>query len=689
MRRTKLFPFLLATAAFSVSACTSDSNEDTGGGTPDMGTVTPTDTGVPPDLGLPPDTGVPDLGPMPCLRDQGGQANRGCDPGEVCNLITGMCEAGRACTQDNECNPCSDLQNPEDCGHGFNLTAWCDANHGNVCVRSKAPCEPCSGVDDTSCGRPHPALPNITVSCLDYGNGEFFCGRSGNLGCPDGFAQDQDGMCRRMAGCDPDPVICPLGQQGQSCTSSQICPGETCPDTGGARCSTNDLPGSLGTCIGFCTSNADCDPATPICNTGNGICIAGCTAGSCPGGQVCHSDGFCAGPCNDNATCEADPRYGPDTYCNLRTQVQAPRLFKSYRDENACAPLGCERPVDCPQPGVVCDLLVSPPECVPGCFTSEDDCLSGEVCKRGPQGNYDREGCRALENKTDDTEIGVCCNPGCTDRVLQCDINDFCCGQEGSPYEDETTCLTVTSTSPTQAQPGECFEMGSPSPWCTDCDGSAIAQCMGPGDCANGAPCVQTGMGNFCGCENDTHCGPGLACSGADPSTMPPTPGFCLGCNSGWTPGFNVDPNINGGQPFQEQEWCVGIAMGVGVCQVSCNPAAIDNGCPRGWACGPVVPGCLQDADCGGLPCVGADTTQMPPIPGRCQCGTNGNMDVACPPDLNDVNGVVSADITNPRCVEIFGDGEFYCIAGYNCSPPPLQVNMMTGAQNYPLGCGF
>ena len=53
----------------------------------------------------------------------------------------------------------------------------------------------------------------------------------------------------------------------------------------------------------------------------------------------------------------------------------------------------------------------------------------------------------ALATKTSSTEVGVCCNPGCTDRVQQCAISQFCCGEIGSPYQDPNSCLKITATS--------------------------------------------------------------------------------------------------------------------------------------------------------------------------------------------------------------------------------------------------
>jgi hypothetical protein len=559
------------------------------------------------------------------------------------------CVPGRACTTDTDCNTCSDVINPQDCGHGYHLTAWCDPNHGNVCTRSRSPCEPCT--QDSDCGRVHPLDGNARNTCVDYGGGQRFCGRPCTQGCPDGFACNNENVCTRMQGCAAEPVICPEDPNpGVNCTRPaphQVCPGESCGSPAAGRCSTNDRPGALGICIGFCTQDADCPPETPICNPRNGICIAGCAKGSCPAGQVCHADGFCDAPCAADGDCENNPKYGPDTYCNLPPPPARPppRYYKGgmmgYRDDFSCAPLGCERNVDCVVSGIVCDKTQLPPACAPGCYEA-DDCLAAEVCRRGPQRQYTEQECRALPEKDPgEAELGVCCDPGCQNLELDCGFMQWCCGEDldpniMEPFENAANCGSPTATIARQALPGECFDMDA-DPWCRTC--------MGNDDC-----------------------------------NMPP---------SAWTPGYNGNP------PVQEQEFCIPIAMGVAACGITCNPdldlAGIHT-CPRLWNCGPLMHPCFQDADCNGLACIGANPGMN--IPGACRCGENGTASAVCP------QASIVGGVDNPRCVEkgtmaLQGPpgsvpGEFYCVMGFNCTPPPLQViNMMTGETNYPAACGF
>ena len=668
MRRNRLLLSSSLVFAMAAAACSSDSDSPPGTtGTPDAGF----DSGVSviPDAGEEvPDLGPPDVGFAPCNYDKGGFLNRGCDEGFVCNLEMDppQCVPGKSCQTNRDCDPCSDLISPEECGHGYPLTAWCDPSHGNVCVRSKAPCETCNS--NAECGFTHPLFNSEQQECIDYPGGERFCSRPSTFGCPDGFQADADGRCFRAGGCAAEPVICPKNDDPiPDCQGTgQICDGETCPDTGGARCSTNDQPGALGICIGFCESNADCPPQLPVCNQRNGICITPCTKGTCPAGRTCHADGFCAAPCNDNSFCENDPRYGPDTYCNVPVQPP-PRYFKTYHDPNSCQALGCERAVDCGGAGRVCDPSTSPPTCVDGCYTTED-CASGELCKDAPLPpdgqNYSREQCRAFETLSDENEaiIGACCNPGCLDRNFQCGLNEWCCGEPDSPYEQASTCLSITSTGGRQAQPGECFELvdgtsaAGRNQWCSSCEPAGFNGRSAADECSSDARGMVPG-----------------------PDGM-----------AGWSPGLNQDPNVNNGNPFRELEFCNNVSiMGAPplvICGTSCNPNSADKykGCPGGQSCEPIFAPCCQNADCGGLECAGADCGAMPAVAGRCQCGSNGVPSASCPNDY----ALIDRTVPFPRCVESGSEGNLFCLSAYNCVPRSITpIPNTPSGFNYPTAC--
>ncbi|MEE2904151.1 MAG: hypothetical protein VYC39_17625 [Myxococcota bacterium] len=579
---------------------------------------------------------------IPCVRDQD------CESGFVCQLDISprMCVKGTDCsTNPNICDSCFTLTGQQiECGHGFHIQAYCSAEHGNVCVRDLSACEPCQ--TDAECGELSILLGGAENKCIEYPDGNKYCGRaSTGAACPRGFVANDQNQCIRTAGCPARTVVCPEGMTGQACTGTdQICPGVECPGTEGAKCSNNEVPGAMGVCVNYCSTNADCPAATPICNVNSGICIAGCTKDSCAGNEVCHADGFCGPPCDENTFCEMETKFGDDYYCNKPGQPP-PRIFKGYYDRNSCQRKGCEKPEDCGSAGRVCDPKQTPyPACVEGCYTA-GDCLSGYICRDpgpgGPKPSYSRAECRGLAEKGSDEDVGVCCNPGCTNRNLQCGFNQFCCGEEGSPYEDPTTCFTKSSTGTRQAEPGECFD-------------------------------IQPGPGNMIGAATDS---PWCVQCADNPD-----------CNSNFTFGFNSDPDIDGGAPFQEQEWCQPVAMGgPNFCTVTCNPNNKEGGtagCPRLWNCVPNTPPCFQDADCNGLECIGEDTSQDPPIPGQCLCGMGGQVTAACPQSYSQLPDAVE----RPRCVELGANGEMFCLSNYHCAPPQLSQDAQ-GNANYPAAC--
>jgi hypothetical protein len=268
---------------------------------------------------------------------------------------------------------------------------------------------------------------------------------------------------------------------------------------------------------------------------------------------------------------------------------------------------------------------------VSGCL-KDDDCLRGTVCKSlggmQPMMSYTKAQCRALPSKTDPTEVGVCCNAGCTGRV-ECSYGQFCCGEPNSPYSDPASCLTTTATSGVMAQAGDCFDMPA-STFCHTCDPTM-------------------------------------------PSAMQ-----CNSGTSGWNGGLDTDPAVNGGMPFREQEWCSTVSQMPmkAFCTVTCNPFGADNGCPPGWMCSAVSYPCMTDSDCGGtgLTCDGANMAMM--IPGKCQCGTGSAM-ATCPM----MTGMLGDPIAHGRCEKLGTSGKFYCVASFDCFPPQLT------SQFYPPIC--
>jgi len=236
----------------------------------------------------------------------------------------------------------------------------------------------------------------------------------------------------------------------------------------------------------------------------------------------------------------------------------------------------------------------------------------------------------ATSDTTADTLVEVT-TTGCSDRVLQCGAHEWCCGEAGSPYESTASCGDIGDD---QAQPGQCFPIAEPDPFCVRCEADATV-------CDSGA--------------------------------------------LGWEHGLNQDPAVDGGAPFREEEECYTIeqdlsgAVTKALCGVTCNSSGADTGCPRLWQCQPRWYLCFDDADCGGqLTCVGADSDAAPPRPGRCQCGPGA---VPCPDQRLtgfDAGTPSYGPVERPRCVD--DGGTSFCLATWNCTPPPFSAG-------YPSAC--
>jgi hypothetical protein len=186
----------------------------------------------------------------------------------------------------------------------------------------------------------------------------------------------------------------------------------------------------------------------------------------------------------------------------------------------------------------------------------------------------------------------------------------------------------VTATGGRQATLAECFEMPTDnSPWCRSCDVST-------------------------------------------------------NCASNYALGFNTEPNINSGNPFAEQEWCMPVSTTQSLCSVTCDPEAVDHTCPAGWSCQGFFMPCFSDFDCNGLSCIGADSSTTTPQSGRCQCGAGGVESAPCP----SANPLLPVAVNYPRCRAIVPGEDMYCLASFTCVPPSVET-YADASTNFPAMC--
>ncbi|MEM1023368.1 MAG: hypothetical protein AAGJ19_06790 [Myxococcota bacterium] len=641
---------------------------DMGNGTVDMG---------PDDMG--------NGGGVDCRIDQ-----LDCDPGEVCNLITGECVAGKSCTRDDDCNPCDESDpagSDDDCGHGYHVSAYCDEDHGNVCTRIRTVCETCE--TDADCGifaDDFFPLPSLCIEDPESDDGRRVCAIEATLGCPRGYEPRPvpggaagRNYCINPLGCPDreaqficnyrDPLPDPLpevAEENLECrerpTNPQvgqesICQDDVCAGSGNQRCAVGAfLAGLPPTCGNYCLSDAECEaanPARPFCAP-SGVCNTGCRQGECAAGEVCHLDGTCGAPCEGDTIADRDSNCidrfgnadnGDRVYCNQNRPSPPdgqpnPTPLKPYRDAGACAPLGCEvQPGEQANPDCdtnqACDETLLIPECVQGCFT-EIDCQGqgndGSVCVNA-----------SVQDITDPGGDAIVSQALCRqqqrfarDSDNRSTIGQCCnpgCITDGSCFANEFCCGEQVSREDGAAKPGSRY--ADPTQ-CANLTPISTVQ-------ARAGQCFEAPLQPWCETQCDpmnpfNTCNATVIGNLVDDPSLPYNPAVV------WPQGqnnFQEDrDNINNGNAFTELQQCTVVVDGLNpmvavttICTTSFDRSSPDTNAPRGWQCAARSVGCLQDSDCGGagLVCIGEDTTVDPPVNGACKCGEDGAVTVACP----------------------------------------------------------
>jgi Cys-rich repeat protein len=409
--------------------------------------------------------------------------------------------------------------------------------------------------------------------------------------------------------CEPcaEGLTCFLGLC--STNNSTGCSGDTCldrPCTSDANCDTLVCHAGSGKCkpAGYCDADGDCtskhcDLSSNTCTTGTPEpdTTTGCTADSCPDGQVCNeTSGECEEPApNGNVLCSACP--DGDSQC---AGGDIPASCVAFGGAAYCL-TECTTNDDC-QTGYQCFAIPgSGSRCIPGSGTCDKKCIQ-EGCDSGHVCEFDTGNCvpqlNACDNCTKDDYCGVgnrCVKFGPNDRrcVPQCGEGDEC--PSGS------ACTTEESVKVCKPTGAECCFGASCGGSCTDCPpdkkGCVQGQCVecvtdshcGPGkicntekhvcegdvgpqncdNCTAPTPVCHPQLQKCVECLNSTHCGSGQIC---DPNTNTCTGDICAAC-SGQYPHC---AEING--------------------EKACVQCLVDGDCPSGAPCknywcegGPVV----------------------------------------------------------------------------------------------------
>ncbi|MCW5891701.1 MAG: hypothetical protein KIT14_14290 [bacterium] len=341
------------------------------------------------------------------------------------------CNDGSACTENDTCSGgvCA--------GQLTAAAVICNAGDGNVCNGAEA-CNPANG----ACA---PGTPLV----VDDGNP-----------CTDDMCDPITGVSHmpNTAGCN----------DGNACTSGDVCSGGTCAGTP-ITCDDGNVCNGVETCD---PSSGCTDPPDLVCDDGNT-----CTSDSCHPINGCQNVPVTNGTgCTDNSLCTTGDS------CQNGVCTGTPIVCD---DGNVCN--GTE---SC-DPGSGC-LFGVPLDCDDNNFCTNDSCNPGSGCVNAPNSNPCNDGSLC-------TTGDVCSGGTCAGTPVSCSDNNACNGEE--------TCNPGT---------GAC-EPGLP-PSCDDANVCNGAETCNPATgCVAGAP---------------LNCNDGNACNGletCDPSggCLPGTPPNC------------------------------------------------------------------------------------------------------------------------------------------------------------------
>lgn len=412
----------------------------------------------------------------------------------------------------------------------------------------------------------------------------------------------------------PDPTACQSNQDCQHHPAGKLCDFETsscvqclradhCP--AGRQC-------AGGRCLGsVCTTDADCDGATPHCNDAGDACVGCLVDDHCGEGERCE-EGSCVLPplaCEGDEDCaEADPdkphcvTEGERSFCVAC--VTSEHCADGWECRaGTCFDTACGSDSDCAAvPGL--------PHCAPDgncveCVETEH-CETGSLCVDGrcekPFVCDDDGDCAGRpEGAACDRSTGSCVS--CV-VDSHCPVGSTCGAQRCSPIACEVVgdCPLGTRCEGSGCVPaGACSDHGSCSfdpraPFCNP-DGMCVS-CLQDGDCGGELRCVAGACAMVESCQTDQDCGGGLSC----------TQGTCRSCRTDdqCPTGICLSGRCSDRPVCQADGDCVGGACRDG----SCVECVADLDCPSGHGCeaGRCVEqtSCGDDAGCGpGKVCTG------------------------------------------------------------------------------------
>jgi hypothetical protein len=328
-----------------------------------------------------------------------------CNGIEVCNPVTGVCDAGSPseCDDQDECTV-------DSCDAGFGCVHTeraCD--DGDLCTIDSCNPELGCGIAPVSCDDANPC--NGIETCNPESGA---CDNGDPPVCDDGDACTID-ACDTLTGCTLAPVSC---DDQNSCTVDACSPAIGCEHTA-TNCDDAD-PCTVDSCDameGCAHIPVVCDDANlcnglETCNPQSGVCESGappacddddpCTVDSCEPTKTCvHTPVNCddGNVCNGLEVCEA-----LSGLCQPGTTIDCD-------DRNACTTDACDPVLGCQSMPLGCD---------DGDLCTKDSCDSVGGCAHVPVVCIDADLCNGSETCNPQTGI---CDAGVP---LLCDDDDAC-----------------------------------------------------------------------------------------------------------------------------------------------------------------------------------------------------------------------------------------------------------------------
>jgi len=359
--------------------------------------------------------------------------------------------------------------------------------------------------------------------------------------CPEGY-DCVAGQCVFRE--EPEPLGC------ESNNDCQFSPGGALCERESGRCvqclETTHCPAGrvceVGICVGsVCTTDDDCDEATPICTEDGSACVECVGSDDCEEGEACNGGSCVPQGCVDHDTCAA---LDPDLpYCGESGDCVACTAEAGCEEGEVCVAGSCQTDAGCSShqdcdgdpAGSLCDLQTG--ACVvcvdDSSCTFPDRCVDQAACE--PRSCDDFEDCPTGTACDDGTcrVLGPCgSDEDCTldPRVPRCSLSSVCveciessecglgriCNAAGSCVDAPACGADSECTGGFVCTSGSCnaCRADAQCPRGSCVDGSCVdrASCTTDRDCSSGlcdgGSCVE--------CASDLHCRPGLWCeSGA------------------------------------------------------------------------------------------------------------------------------------------------------------------------------